>query len=202
MELKLNHNSLSPANRNISITILISFEFLLFSFIILNDYDYFFYTIPVVVLAFILKLTWEHSYQILSSIFLFILVLNITIFVRHASRTKQQRDIQILYNLLQFEEFPTLDKQISKNENDSLTFDNNEYNIFFIETNPHSKIFTAKQLCSIESAAKNNPKSNVYVLSIRAVENENTTSLRLFYPNVKFMKLILIDLFKGNAKLI
>jgi hypothetical protein len=195
MELKLNHHSLLLFNRNIIITILISFEFLIFSFIILNEYDYYFYSIPIGFLVLILKLTWEHSYQILSCIFLFILVLIVTIFIRNSTRAKQQKDIQTLYNLLQFEEFPTLDKQISKSYNNS--FDNNEYNIYFIETNPYSKIFTTKQLCSIESAAKNNPKSNVYILSIRAVENENMTSLKLLYPNVKYVKLMLIDLFKG-----
>ncbi len=197
MELKFNHQSLSSINRNILLSISISFEFLLFSYIILNDFDYVFYVIPIGFLGFILKLAWEHSYQILSSILIFIIVLIVTIFIKHSIRTKQQREIQILYNILQFEEFPTLDRQISRNNDTSNPLDNNEYNIYFIETNPYSKIFTTKQLCSIESAAKNNPKSNVYVLSIRAVENENMTSLRLIYPNVKYVKLILVDLFKG-----
>ena len=197
MELKFNHQSLSSINRNILLSISISFEFLLFSYIILNDFDYVFYVIPIGFLVFILKLAWEHSYQILSSILIFIIVLIVTIFIKHSIRTKQQREIQILYNILQFEEFPTLDRQISRNNDTSNPLDNNEYNIYFIETNPYSKIFTTKQLCSIESAAKNNPKSNVYVLSIRAVENENMTSLRLIYPNVKYVKLILVDLFKG-----
>ena len=197
MELKFNHQSLSPINRNILLSISISFEFLLFSYIILNDFDYVFYVIPIGFLVFILKLAWEHSYQILSSILIFIIVLIVTIFIKHSIRTKQQREIQILYNILQFEEFPTLDRQISRNNDTSNPLDNNEYNIYFIETNPYSKIFTTKQLCSIESAAKNNPKSNVYILSIRAVENENMTSLRLIYPNVKYVKLILVDLFKG-----
>ena len=75
-----------------------------------------------------------------------------------------------------------------------------KYNIFFIETNPDRILFTTKQLCAIESAAKNNPNGNVYVLSIKAIQNEQFINLKSFYSNIKFMKFVPNEIFKGFIK--
>ncbi|CAF0862842.1 unnamed protein product [Brachionus calyciflorus] len=42
------------------------------------------------------------------------------------------------------------------------------YNIFFTETNTSRELLSLKQMCSIESAALNNPNANVFLYSLRA----------------------------------
>lgn len=67
----------------------------------------------------------------------------------------------------------------------NLFFYNNNYsryNIFFVETNDKRLIYSTKQLCAIESSAKNNPYGNVYIYSIAA----KFPSDKFFeiYPNI------------------
>lgn len=60
-------------------------------------------------------------------------------------------------------------------------------NIFFLETNFARNLFDFKQQCSIESAAKNNQNSTIYVLSVKArFQNE---VLQKSYKNIKVIKM-------------
>ena len=88
-------------------------------------------------------------------------------------------------------------ENLNKLDNFTIESNSNKYNIFFIETNPDRILFTTKQLCAIESAAKNNPNGNVYVLSIKAIQNEQFINLKSFYSNIKFMKFVPNEIFKG-----
>lgn len=75
-------------------------------------------------------------------------------------------------------------------------YNQNKYNIFFIETNTQRNEFDPRQLCAIESAAYNNPKAIVYVYSIRAKINE---SLLQAYSNIKHVILSFENVFKNTV---
>ena len=77
----------------------------------------------------------------------------------------------------------------------SNTSSNNDYNIFFVETNINSLLLTTKQLCAIESAAFHNPSANVYILTIRAVADKQYLRLFQIYKNIIWMKLVPNELF-------
>ena len=70
-----------------------------------------------------------------------------------------------------------------------------QYNMFFFETKIDNKYLTERQLCSIESAAKNNPNAIVNLYSINA--KIHPVFLKK-YPNIKIHKLIIEDLLKDT----
>jgi hypothetical protein len=76
------------------------------------------------------------------------------------------------------------------------------FNIFFVETSDTQQTFPTKELCSIESAALNNPNANVYVFSLKAiVDLDNSLMLNSKYSNIKWLKLDPLDLFIGTPLL-
>lgn len=58
--------------------------------------------------------------------------------------------------------------------------------------------FSTKQLCAIESAAKNNRNAQVFVLSIRSQLDDELRQLTDTYSNLVFMKLMPIELFRDT----
>jgi lactosylceramide 4-alpha-galactosyltransferase len=75
--------------------------------------------------------------------------------------------------------------------------DENKFKIFFIETNASQNYIQPRALCSIESAAKNNPNAIINVKSLNArIKDE-----KIFfenYPNVRFELFDPIDVFKNT----
>ncbi len=72
-----------------------------------------------------------------------------------------------------------------------------DLNIIFTETNSTRKFMSFKELCAIESAAKNNPESTVLVLSINAVIKEQ--DLLEKYKNIKLKLVKLNDTFYNTT---
>lgn len=64
----------------------------------------------------------------------------------------------------------------------------NNYSMFFLESNSNQKEFTTKEMCAIESAAKVNPKAIVKVYTFTAKLNWKTNELLKIYPNLKVIK--------------
>lgn len=64
----------------------------------------------------------------------------------------------------------------------------NRYNIFFLESNYHRQSLTTKELCSIESAAKVNPKAIIKVYTINAKLNNETKKLLKIYSNIRVIQ--------------
>lgn len=62
--------------------------------------------------------------------------------------------------------------------------DSNKLNIFFVETNYSREFLSTKQMCAIESAAFNNPDSNVYIYSFKAKISEKLVKI---YKNLKYI---------------
>ena len=71
----------------------------------------------------------------------------------------------------------------------------NGYNMFFIETNSNRKHFTLRQLCSIESAAKNNPKASIQIYSMSAKIDPIYSKK---YSNIQLNKLTIDDFLKDT----
>lgn len=63
-----------------------------------------------------------------------------------------------------------------------LLINNKKLNIFFVETDKNRKMFDHKQMCSIESAAFNNPKADVQIISLGA---KLDSRLLKKYTNIK-----------------
>jgi hypothetical protein len=99
--------------------------------------------------------------------------------IYHASSYDQllfQQKIELIYR-----EYPHL----NSNENNK-----KKYSIFFLETQYAKAEFTTKQMCAIESAARNNPNSFVQIYSFRSVFNtNNNVSLFNTYPNLRIRRL-------------
>ncbi len=97
------------------------------------------------------------------------------------------------------------DKANYKTKKYNFTIDNYKYNIFFVETNSEREIFSARQLCAIESAALNNPLALVNVYSLKAKLNkkylERYKNIRVIEPDLEdlFNETILEKWFKFNA---
>ncbi|RNA42330.1 lactosylceramide 4-alpha-galactosyltransferase-like [Brachionus plicatilis] len=64
-----------------------------------------------------------------------------------------------------------------------LVVNKEKFNIFLLETDKSRKFLDYKQMCSIESAAFNNPKADVHTVSLGAKLDSN---LLKKYPNIKF----------------
>lgn len=68
---------------------------------------------------------------------------------------------------------------------DPKVFTQKEFNIFFTETNSQRKQMNLKQMCSIESAALNNPKATIYIYSFNASVDKNLFEI---YENIRFIE--------------
>jgi len=77
-----------------------------------------------------------------------------------------------------------------------------EYNIFFIETNYNRSEFSTKQLCAIESAARTNPKSKVFVFSVKAQFSKDNLDLIENYLNLFLVKFDPLELFRDTPLLV
>ncbi len=73
-----------------------------------------------------------------------------------------------------------------------------EFNIFFVETNENKYELSPKQLCSIESAAFNNPTSLITIYAPNITINKNLTQM---YKNIQIRKLIFEDVLKDTPLL-
>lgn len=60
-----------------------------------------------------------------------------------------------------------------------------KYSIFFIESNYTRTLFSTKQLCAIESAAKNNPKSLIQIHLYKPNFDQNFNFLLPYYKNIQ-----------------
>ena len=143
----------------------------------------------------ILKLIWDQSGRLVTTLIFFIIVAMFMVIIASLKNLHQRKDLELIYNLFQLQGFKN--NRIHSNETNNKTF-NGELNnisniIFFIETNENREVFSTKQLCAIESAAAHNPKYQVIVYSIRS-EFDDSAFLYTF-PNVKLVKLILLELF-------
>lgn len=138
----------------------------------------------------------------LMGIFLFILVIdnNLIFFpfttIKLSNRTARNVPVNWCYDEELNESIPG----ILPNMHDVLP--NKRPVIFFIETTCDSRsagkiVLNARQACSVESAAKTNPNSDIYVLLVGAttinVKSNSTNDRRirslLFYPNIFFRNL-------------
>ena len=63
-----------------------------------------------------------------------------------------------------------------------------KYNIFFVESNIKRGQFSTKQMCAIESAARNNPNSYVQVYTLKARLTQNTSFLVTKYSNIQIIE--------------
>lgn len=77
-------------------------------------------------------------------------------------------------------------KLINKYQNEKNKVKN--YTIFFLESNFLRKVFTTKEMCAIESAAKKNPYAIVKVYSYSAILNDKANKLLKEYSNIKIIK--------------
>ncbi len=75
-----------------------------------------------------------------------------------------------------------------------------EYTIHFVETNKFRSAFTTKQLCAVESAARNNPNAAVIIHSLKAREGE-FSFLFDSYPNLFLNEMNLEELFNQTPLL-
>jgi hypothetical protein len=76
-----------------------------------------------------------------------------------------------------------------------------EYNIFFLETSHVRERFSFKELCSIESAAYNNPQAIVNVLSLSAKTSLDEHIALQRYKNIRWMRLEPEETFSGTPLL-
>lgn len=118
-------------NRNQLICVYILLIYLTITFLILHEFEFIFYLIPVILIILLVKLTWEQSNQTLSTLGLFVLGFLLFTFVLRALETKQQRELQLMYNYEQFKNLNELNPKI-ENRTTGLS-----YNMFFVETNPN-----------------------------------------------------------------
>jgi lactosylceramide 4-alpha-galactosyltransferase len=70
-------------------------------------------------------------------------------------------------------------------------------NFFFIESDQHRLFLTTKQLCAIESAARNNPNAQVQIYTLRAGMG-NFSFLLDHYSNLNLIKTTAIDFFRDT----
>jgi lactosylceramide 4-alpha-galactosyltransferase len=179
----------SHSNKNIFVTVGLILVYFLIFIIVLNDYGYFYLFLPAVIIVIMLKVLWESSHQILSALVVFLtLFIAFTIFT-YSYNNKASRDLQFLYNLYQMRRIA--DAPNMSNIKNSNAYHN--YNMFFLESNHQRELLSTKQLCSVESAAKNNPRATVYLLTVRAGLPQK--QLLDKYPNFKIQKLVAFDLF-------
>ena len=61
------------------------------------------------------------------------------------------------------------------------------FEIFFIESNMKRSEIDTKQMCAIESAAKNNPNEIVKIFSLKSQLNKNSSFLLKKYDNIQFV---------------
>jgi hypothetical protein len=90
----------------------------------------------------------------------------------------------ILYELFTLKNYLKLNKNEEKKSN-----------IFFIETNSNREVFSLRQLCAIESAAKHNLNSIINVYSAKAKINEKWLEK---YPNIKIYRLDIDEIIKDT----
>lgn len=61
------------------------------------------------------------------------------------------------------------------------------FEIFFIESNMKRSEIDTKQMCAIESAAKNNPNALIKIFTLKSQLNKNSTFLLKKYDNIQFV---------------
>ena len=72
------------------------------------------------------------------------------------------------------------------------------YSMFFVETNSAKIEFTTKQICALESAARNNPNATVHVYSIRPVFNAKILPVLSTYSNLKLNEFVPDQVFNNT----
>lgn len=74
--------------------------------------------------------------------------------------------------------------------------------IYFIESNMKRDYFSLKQLCSIESAAKNNPNFLIQVYTLRASLNPSMSFLLKKYSNIKIIDFKTEEIFGNESSFV
>lgn len=117
---------------------------------------------------------FRRKFTLLSKLFfiLIIIVLLSHIFKRSHDTTFEELNIISLANITQLDL--------------SLYINKKTKNVFFIETNYMRNFLSFKEECAIESAAKHNPNSTIYVITVNARPNHNI--FPIFYNNIKYLK--------------
>lgn len=78
------------------------------------------------------------------------------------------------------------------------TYVHNNYSIFYLESIYNRKVFTTKEMCAIESAARVNPTAIIRVYTFKANFTNKTIELLRIYPNIRIIKFEPEFLFKGT----
>ena len=182
------------SSKNVYITLCLLFIYYSIFTIILNDYDRLMLILPCLVFLLAIRLAWDSSMQLVSSASAFLAIfITLTIYL-NALRTKSRHDLQLLYNLYQMKLITNAPDLSNIRSFESKNASN--FNFFFVESNQKRALMSSKQLCSIESAAKNNPQALVYLLTVRASVEPTVESILLnSYPNLRVQKFVAFDLF-------
>lgn len=80
-------------------------------------------------------------------------------------------------------------------------FERFKYSIFFFEANISRPVFSPKQMCAIESAARNNPEALVKVYSFRAKLDPEAGFLASQYNNIQIQDINMESVLEGTAML-
>ena len=124
------------------------------------------------------------NYVIVKSVFL--------IFVFYQS-------VFLIKNLLYRTDNGPLEKNLNYKFFEGSNSANHSNNIIFIETNSTKIYLTFKQICAIESAAKNNPELNILLFSVNAKIKYEKIFTKI-YPNIKYSSLNLEKVFNNSYK--
>jgi hypothetical protein len=174
---------------------------LITAFLNLNDFKKAFFVVPFVLTIILLRNAWDDRNQILSSIFVATIVLAIVTFYSSTQRRVIQKQLEIYYNS---NEFKNRISESAKKENwpHNLTRPASLFNIYFIDADYERAEFSTKQLCSIESAAKNNHNARVNVFSLKsAVIDESLRDWLNKYENIVWLDFIPLEIFNNTPLL-
>lgn len=192
-------------NKNPGITLLLVMLYFLIYTIILNDLSSYCFFLPLIVFILVVKLAWDPSSQLISSILVFLVFFLCVNIFNSSFKTKSQHDLNLLYNLYQMKRIYSVPatrfiehkQQTISSINVSTRSDS--YNIFFLETNHEHEELTAKELCSVESAIRNNPDAQIHLLTIRADFGQRWKPLSTqFGPNFHLQRFMPFDLFNNT----
>lgn len=193
MQFRLFNTQMASNKKNLLLSIYLAVIYLLVSVFVLYDFARVFLLVPFFLIILVFKLVWDNTSYILSSLFAFLGIFLVAVFITSTFKTKAQQELQLLYNLYQFKNDLNNKVLLYKDIIENFTKTSESFNVFFVETNHEKTKFSTKQLCALESAAKNNPNAKVYVASI--MSKINSSDLLLKYSNLYWLQFKPIDLF-------
>jgi len=182
-------NRLSDTDKNLLLCVYLTLMFTSIQFLYQNDYNPLLFIIPgiCIILACIHVCDQSNFFKsILSVSFVLVMTWIFLVNLFSMQQTLIRKSSYVKYLPKKFENTGHFQKRIS----------NFTYDIFFVESNADRPFLSSKQLCAIESAAINNPRAKVYVVSIRAEFNQ--THILKEYTNIFLVKMQPYDLFKDT----